>query len=744
MNETTGTTRRPSTQMERTVFTGIGEFCTRHRRALLVGWLLFFVVGIVVGGQVFGHLKDSNGSNSSESVRGFNLVDDAVNHGADMVAVIDGAPVDDPATKAAVGAAAERVAQVKGIVGVETAYTSNDPQLRATDGTASLMVISTAHTDEAEPSVITQEVTDVRDALKGSVPGATVKVGGELAVVYDGASTASSDLAKGELIVLPLLLLALLLIFRGVRAALMPLAGALVTIAGALLLLLGITSVVDIAGYAVDVVVLFGLALAVDYSLLMVNRFREERGAGYEPHQAVVRTVNAAGRTITFSSLTVMAALGGLFAFGDPTMTSLAIGGIATALLALAAGLFLIPTLLTVWGAKIKPAARAQADDGKFGQLARRVQRRPALVAGTCVVVLVALAVPFLSVNYGNGDPRLLPASYESRAVADTLLDRFPGRQAEPIKVVAERTATDPAVVAYADKIRTLPGVQSVRIDSSLPGNLSSIDVIANGTTQGDNAKDIVKKLRDNRPAYPTYVTGSAAFLIDFQRTITSRLPWALLVIALATFLLLFLMTGSVLVPIKALVMNVLSLGATFGALVWIFQQGHLSGPLNFEAFGAIELWVPVVVFVFAFGLSMDYEVFLLSRIKEAYDECGDNNRAVANGLQRSGRIITSAGVLVVIVFAGFSLGNNLGIKEMGVALAIAVLIDVTIVRCLLVPATMTLLGDKNWWAPPALRRLHNRFGLHEPASVDLRDPIPAQATGIADVIDLTEPIVKI
>jgi RND superfamily putative drug exporter len=202
-------------------------------------------------------------------------------------------------------------------------------------------------------------------------------------------------------------------------------------------------------------------------------------------------------------------------------------------------------------------------------------------------------------------------------------------------------------------------------------------------------------------------------------------------------------MTGSVLVPLKALVMNVLSLGATFGALVWIFQQGHLSGPLNFDAFGAIELWVPIVVFVFAFGLSMDYEVFLLSRIKECYEECGDSNRAVATGLQRSGRIITSAGILVVIVFAGFSLGSNLGIKEMGVALAVAVVIDVTIVRCLLVPATMTLLGDKNWWAPPPLRRLHNRFGLHEPASADLRERIPAQADSVDDVVHLAAPVVK-
>src|SRR3954454_17180749 len=459
MNPITATTGPPSTELERTSFTRIGEFCTGHRRALLVGWLLLFVVGIVVGGQVFGHLKDSNGSSSAESVRGFNLLDDAVNHGADMVAVIDGVTVDDPNTRVAVGAAADRVAKVKGVVGVETTYTNDDPQLRASDGSASLMLISTAHTDEPEPSVITEEVTDVRDVLKGSVPGATVKVGGELAVVYDGASTASSDLAKGELIVLPLLLVALLLIFRGVRAALMPLAGALVTIAGALLLLLGITSFVNIAGYAVDVVILFGLALSVDYSLLMVNRFREERGAGYDPHQAVVRSVETAGRTITYSAVTVMASLAGLFAFGDPTFTSLAIGGIATTLIAVLTGPFVIPALLAAWGSKIRPEPAGDSSRGAFGWLARKVQRRPVAVAAVCAVGLVALAVPFLSVNYGSGDPRLLPRSFESRAVADTLLARFPGKQAEPIMVVARRSAGDPAVRAYAGTIKSWPGV---------------------------------------------------------------------------------------------------------------------------------------------------------------------------------------------------------------------------------------------------------------------------------------------
>jgi RND superfamily putative drug exporter len=212
-------------------------------------------------------------------------------------------------------------------------------------------------------------------------------------------------------------------------------------------------------------------------------------------------------------------------------------------------------------------------------------------------------------------------------------------------------------------------------------------------------------------------VTGDAAFLVDFEHQIASRMPWAIGLIALATFALLFLMTGSVLVPLKALVMNTLSLGATFGVLVWIFQDGHLSGLLGFEAFGVVEAWAPVVIFTFAFGLSMDYEVFLLSRIKEAYDECGDSDAAVADGLQRSGRIITSAAALVMIVFLGFALGQNLGIKEMGLALATAVLVDAVVVRCLLVPATMTLLGTANWWAPAPLRRFHRRFGLHEAPS---------------------------
>ena len=694
------------------MFSSIGRFCVRRRRFVLAGALLFFVAGIIVGSGVFMHLKESHGSSGTESVQGSDLIDRASGHGPEMVAVVDGPRVGDPAVRQAVLAAAARVAAVRGVTGVVTAYDSPDPMLRAADGRASLMVISTAKTGDMMRTH--QEVADVRRVLSGSVPGAAVKVGGELAVMRDSAVTSQSDLFRGELFALPVLLLALLLVFRGLRAALLPILGSLVSVAGALLLLRAVTGITDVSGYAVDVVALFGLALSVDYSLLMVNRFREERAAGHGAAGAVVRSVETAGRTIAYSAVTVMASLAGLFAFGDPTFSSLAIGGIATTLIAVLTGLFVIPALLAAWGSKIRPEPAADSSQGAFGRLARSVQRRPVAVAAVCAVGLVALAVPFLSVNYGSGDPRLLPRSFESRAVADTLLARFPGMQAEPIMVVAQRPADDPAVRAYAGTIRSWPGVAGVSVEDTRGTGLSVIDVMPAGATQSAAAQDLVRELRADRPGYRTFVTGSAAFLIDFRSQIATRLPWALLLIGLATFVLLFLMTGSVLVPVKALVMNALSLGATFGALVWVFQQGHLSGLLGFEAFGAIEAWVPVVVFVFAFGLSMDYEVFLLSRIKERYDRDGDSDAAVASGLQRSGRIITSAALLVMIVFLGFALGQNLGIKQMGLALAVAVAVDATVVRCLLVPATMTLLGDKNWWAPGPLRRLHDRYGLHE------------------------------
>jgi RND superfamily putative drug exporter len=686
-------------------------------------WAVLFVVGIAIGSQVFGQLKDSSGAPGNESIKGLELMDDASTHGASVTALVD-APVDDASTKAAVLAAASKLEQLPDVTHVTTAYDVIDPRLRASDGHASLMLITVKKTDTDDPMAAHEQVGAIRDALAGTAAGDDIKVGGPLAFSRDSMTQTSKDLLMGEAIALPILLIALVFVFRGVRVALIPLASALVTVAGAMLLLLGSTHVMDVGSYAIDVVTLFGIALAVDYSLLMANRFREERAAGADVETAASHATRAAGRTITFSALTVIASLAGLFAFGDPTFTSLAIGGIATVVIALLSGLTLVPALLAGAADHLGKLPRQVAGEGFFGRLAKRVQRRPLIVAVATSAALIGLALPFFGVVFSNGDPRTLPRSADSRQVADELASDFSAKQADPVVVVGKAASSDPRVAAYADKVKQLPGVAAVSIETGLRGNVSAINVVPDGSVQGPVAQRLVADLRDDRPAYESYVTGQAAALVDFKHQIWTHLPYALGLIALATFALLFLMTGSVLVPIKALVMNTLSLGATFGALVWVFQDGHLSGLLGFESFGAIEVWVPVVVFVFAFGLSMDYEVFLLSRIKECYDECGNSDNAVANGLQRSGRIITSAAMLVLIVFLGFAAGKSLGIKEMGLALAIAVVVDATIVRCLLVPATMTLLGERNWWAPAPMRKLYDRFGLKEaPSVIDVTVP---------------------
>ena len=694
------------------MFATVARFCITRRRWVLAAWVLLLVIGLAAVTPLFGKLKNSASATGSESARGAAIVDKATSMGPAAVVLVKGPPVDAPGTRAAVQALTAKLDRVPNVTGAVNAYTSPDPQLRSRDGHASLIVVSLAK--GAGMMNQNMAVGTMRAEAAGSVPGAQVKVGGDAGAMADNMTASESDLLRASLLAFPVLLVALFFIFRGLRAALVPIIAALAAMGTTFIALLGVTYVTSLAPYATDVVMLLGLGLAVDYSLLMVNRFREARATGASVAAATQHTVATAGRTVTFSALTVATALSGLLFFGDPTFTSVAISGIATVLIALAAALTLIPALLAAWGPKLGARARQDASDGWFGRLARKVQARPVLAALAVAGLLAAAALPFLHASYGLGDPRTLPASSQSHQVDQALLAGFPGMQADPIQVVARIPASDPRIAAYAASLAHQPGVAAVSAEHGLHGNVSVIDVTPAGSTQGSTAEHLVSVLRDHRPQFTTYVTGSAASLADFKAEIASRIPYAVAWIALATFALLFLMTGSVLIPVKALAMNILSLGATFGALVWVFQDGHLASLLGFTAFGAIEAWAPVIIFTFAFGLSMDYEVFLLSRIKEAHDENPDTDDAVANGLQRSGRIITSAAFLILIVFLGFAAGQTLGIKEMGLALAIAVAVDATLVRCVLVPATMTLLGPANWWAPAPLRRLHRQIGLRE------------------------------
>ncbi|BEP16081.1 MMPL family transporter [Acidothermaceae bacterium B102] len=700
----------------------LGSYCHRRHRVVLLVWAVLFLLGLGIGGQVFGRLYNPGGSTSVESVQAINRLDAASTSGKRLLALVDGPAVSDPATRAAVVKAAAAVRALPHVAAVYDVYETPDPALRATDGRASVVAIDlvTGLSDSGADGVASQ----VRTALSG-IPHARVLVGGNSVARAEANKQVGLDLEHGELVSLPIAAVVLVLIFGGLAAAGIPLAAALVSISGSLLFLLGFTYLFDVDPNVVSVVTVMGLGLAIDYGLLMVSRYREEARRGLDEPQALAAMMSTAARSILFSALTVAAALSGLFAFDDPTYRSMGAGGVSVVLVALVAALTLVPALLAVrrphWvRQRTRPPTSLLArmsspapEQGFFSAVTRRSQRHPVLVVVTLVLLLAATALPFRHARFQNGAATSLPREFVARQVNEALNTRFPGNHTDPVQVVGEVAATDPRVIAYAAHLRAMPSISSVDV-TAVDAGLSVVNVYPRDTGQSPHAQRLVHDLRAARPPYPSQVTGTLAFLVDFEHQVLAGLPWAGGLIALATFVLLFLMTGSLLVPVKALVMNVLSLGASFGALVWVFQEGHLSGLLGFEKAGAIEVWVPVIVFVFAFGLSMDYEVFLLARVKELHDAGWDNDDAVAMGLQRSGRIITSAALLIVIVFAGFTGGRMIGIKELGLSLSIAVIIDATLVRCLLVPATMTLLGEANWWAPRPLRLLHNRFGLSE------------------------------
>jgi RND superfamily putative drug exporter len=527
----------------------------------------------------------------------------------------------------------------------------------------------------------------------------------------------AADLARAELLSMPVVLVLLLVIFGGIVAAGLPVLVALVGVAGTLLGLLGISAVTDVSVYSVNVVTMLGLGLAVDYALLLVSRFREERATRDLP-AAVEEAVATAGRTVVFSGLTVAASLAGLLVFADPFLRSMAYGGGAVVLLDMAAAVTLLPALLGMWGRRIRPSRGDRAGTGLFASVSRLVQRRAPLIVVAVGVPLAVAVTPFLHVAYQQPDAGFLPPGASSRELYETLEARFdPAVWVEPVVLVAD-TGTDQAglarVAAFGERVATLDGVRAVGEPQPLADGVAVVEVLPEGGGTDAAAARLVDAVRSLPAPFPVQVTGDAASLADYQATVAERLPLAAALVVLATFVLLFLFTGSVVVPVKAIVMNVLSLGASFGALVWVFQDGHLAGLLGAEGAGAIDPTVPVLTFAITFGLSMDYEVFLLSRIKEAWDETGDNDLAVALGLQRSGRIVTSAALLLVVVFSGFMAAGMLTIKQVGLATVLAVLLDATVVRMLLVPATMKLMGRWNWWAPAPLRRLHRRVGLGE------------------------------
>ncbi|MFM2078617.1 MAG: hypothetical protein RJA49_2507 [Actinomycetota bacterium] len=711
----------------------LARFVVRRRRTVIIGWIALLALTAAIGSSAFSVLSTDFGAGSStESGRVAAQLDDLAETGGQLAIVADGIDLEDPAVRARIGAGLGAIAALDGVVDVADPWTTGVEALRATDGRAALMVVTLAGdlAENAELAVATK-VEDLAHELDAP----EVLVGGNVLVSETFATASENDLLRGEAIALPIAIVVMVFLLGGLVAAGMPLLVALGGVLTTLAVLVGATLLGDVSIFSVNVVNMLGIGLGIDYGLLVVNRFREERGRGLGVHEAVVATVASAGTTVVFSALTVAVAMSGLFVFGVPLLTSFGIAGLSVVLLCMAASVTLLPATLASVGGRIKPSARTSDVNGRFYRLTRWVQSRPVVVGGAAALVLVLLGVPFLGARFENGDARTLPRSSEVRATALTLAERFPARGTDPVTVVASADPTDPAFVAWRDEVAALPQVAGSSIRPDTPSGLAVLDLVPNGTSQGADATALVEQIRHTPPAFTVAVGGPAAELLDVKERLSERLPFAAALVCLATLVLLFLMTGSIIVPIKAVIMNILSLGASFGAMVWIFQEGHLSGPLGFESVGALDLWMPVLILIFAFGLSMDYEVFLLSRIKEVHDQTGDNDLAVAVGLQRSGRIITSAAALIVVVFAGFAAGEVLAVKQLGVGLAIAVIVDATIVRTLLVPATMKLLGERNWWAPTTLRRFHDRYGLHEAPSAPSAPAahVPEPAFAFAD-----------
>ncbi len=692
----------------------------RRRKVVLAVWALFVVVAVVLGGRVSDRLAGTAQGDRDVEAR---LVEDRLDGlgvgNADVLSLVDARSGDEAepavtvaALTAEVAAAAAELGAMPGVVAVQSPSSpATGPLFVATDQTAILVAVSIdPDLDEGETDTV---VDAVADRLR-EIDAPRVVVGGDALLDRESVEQTERDLQRAELITLPIVVALAIVLFGGLVAASLPLVIALVAIPGSLLVLLGLSYVTDLQVFALNAATMLGLGLAVDYALLVVSRFRDERASGFDVPTAVERTVVTAGSTVAFSGLTVAVALLGFLAFDNDVFRSIGLGGIGVVLLAMTAAVTLLPAALATFGHRVKARRAVDAEGHGFARLARFVQRRAVAITAGVTLALLLLAQPFLGVRLEIPGADSLPKSLESRQLFDQLEERFVIGGDNPLVVVVDAPETE--LSSYLAEVRKLDGVTGAQV-RALPDDVDGItvvDVLPDGPAQGATAERVVEQLRDLDPGVPSQVGGPAAFLIDQRASLLDRVPFAMGIVTLASFVLLFLLTGSVLIPIKALVMNVLSLTATFGVLVWGFQDGHLAGVLGFDSTGYLALWMPFLVFFLAFGLSMDYEVFLLARIKEEWDRTGDNDRAVASGLAHTGRIITSAALLIGVVFGAFATGEAVETKALGVGLSLAILVDATVVRTLLVPATMRLLGRWNWWAPAPLRRLHEAIGLHE------------------------------
>ncbi|HEX9684053.1 MAG TPA: MMPL family transporter [Acidimicrobiales bacterium] len=728
----------------------LGWLIVRRRTGILVLTALGIVVAIPLFITVNDRLAfDAFTDPSSEAYAGEQVLTERFGVGvpnyALLISAVDGS-VGDPSVAEAAAVLSQRLRDDAGVTDVHSWWEDgHPPELVSAGGDRALIVARILGDDDQVDTWIrhhSDEVIEMAGAL------ITARPSGSAQFFRDLTEVSLEDFERAELVTIPVILVALLVVFGSVVAALLPLGVAIIAVLGTVVFLALLLVFTEVSQFALTLTSALGLGLGVDYSLFVVNRFREELSAGHDPDHAIVRTVQTAGRTVLFSALAVVVSLFALVLVPLEFMRTLGLAAMATAGMAMVGSLVILPALLARIGTGVnrgvvwRGSTRPSTGDGRWFQVAQKVMAHPVAVAGALIVVLLVVAAPSAGIDLGLPDDRTFSSSADIRVTGDILRDEFDTRASTPLFVVLpDVDATEAAddVDALAIRIASLPDVEGVTTASGAYGPDGRTELPADAAvafSDGEatylvvrNSVDpisgeserLVDALRSvESPFDEILVTGEAANAVDVKRKMLSGIPVGLAFIALATFVVLFLQFGSILVPLKAILLNVLSIGAMLGALVWVFQEGHGSGLLDFTATGNIYINIPILIFALAFGLSMDYEVFLLSRIKEEYDRHGDNDRAVAVGLDRCGRIVSAAAVLISLVFLTVGVFSSLRMmKAFGLGLAGVVLLDAFVIRGTLVPAVMKLAGSANWWAPGPLRRLHDRIGFSEHIELD-------------------------
>jgi len=694
------------------MFDKLGSVIVAKSKLIFVIYLIAVVLAGGIGSAVFGKLDSGGYSDpNSDSAKAFTYLTDVFKV-KDPAVVLVVETKDGITNPSAIASATKLENQIKTEPGVDSTLSywsaGGAPALKSTDGKSAYLFI---YSDDVVWDNVESLGKEIQAKYDGKFEDLTVYASGTGVFAHAINTKISEDLKLSESISIPLTFILLVFVFGGLVASAMPLLVGVSAILGSFLVIYLLTLVTGVSIFALNLITGLGLGLGIDYALLIVNRFREELHAGRSVDESIKRTVNTAGKTVFYSGLTIVITLAALVLFPQMFLKSFGYAGVTVVVMAVLGALIALPALMAILGKRIdklvvRKSSITPKEDGRWAQTARFVMRRPVAVVMLSLIILTVFAAPIKDIVFSQVDSRVLPASNPAAFASKIISDRFPGQEGNPIEIIVPNGATmGTQINQYTTEIAKVPGI--VRIgDSQVSGNDVRVTAIHSMGPRTPAAEVLIKEVRKIRAPEGTLIGGVAADYADTQIGIANTMPWALLWIAIGVLVLLFAFTGSIILPIKAIILNILSLGATLGVITWIFVDGHLKWLVgDFTVTGSVDTGSIILVAVVAFGLSMDYEVFLLSRIKEEHDAGRSNVESVATGLQRSARIITAAAGLIAIVFASFMLSGVTSIKMLGFGVAFAILLDASLVRALLVPALMRLFGERNWWAPKAMKR---------------------------------------